>query len=221
MIDRNVEFPDRYRLVKVPGTTDIYDIVPAPGDVVAEGDYINRQNLLPDEVEQALGLTMENPQVKDALLALAGKSQEAMGQTVPVDYIDVTWQETLSGTTKRVSHSAGTLPSSIIFHFFYYTGTMFAEVEMRRINGEYKIFVLSSAYSSGEIRVGASVPDMLENSRVFGKHKTNDFYFGYGVLGGGVSSSTLKSITATDTQIIFTIPASTVLNCRIIIEVYK
>lgn len=71
MIDRNVEFPNRFQLQKVEGTDDIYDIIPAPGDVIAPGDLFSKGNMLPDEIVSLLGLKMANPQVKDALNVLA------------------------------------------------------------------------------------------------------------------------------------------------------
>lgn len=71
MIDRNVEFPNRFRMTKVEGTDDIYDIIPAPGEVIAPGDTFSKANMLPDSIPALLGLKMANPQVKDALNVLA------------------------------------------------------------------------------------------------------------------------------------------------------
>lgn len=71
MIDRNVEFPNRFRMTKVEGTDDIYDLIPAPGEVIAPGDTFSKANMLPDSIPAALGLKMGNPQVKDALNVLA------------------------------------------------------------------------------------------------------------------------------------------------------
>lgn len=71
MQDRNVEFPNRFRMVKVEGTDDIYDVIPAPGEVISEGDTFSKQNMLPDHIPALLGLKIGNPQVKDALNVLA------------------------------------------------------------------------------------------------------------------------------------------------------
>lgn len=57
MIDRNVQYPQRYQLQKVAGTDDIYDITPAPGEVEAEGTLINKATLLSDETAQKYGYT--------------------------------------------------------------------------------------------------------------------------------------------------------------------
>lgn len=56
MTDRNVQFPNRYQLTKVPGTDDIYDLTPAPGTITAEGTMINKATLLSDETAELLGL---------------------------------------------------------------------------------------------------------------------------------------------------------------------
>ena len=56
MKDRNVEFPNRYQLVKVEGTDDVFDIIPAPGEVAEEGTMINKSSLLSDAVAASFGL---------------------------------------------------------------------------------------------------------------------------------------------------------------------
>lgn len=56
MYDRNVEFPNRYQLVKVEGTDDVFDIIPAPGEVAEEGTMINKSSLLSDAVAASFGL---------------------------------------------------------------------------------------------------------------------------------------------------------------------
>lgn len=55
MYDRNVEFPNRYQLVKVAGTDDIYDVIPAPGRVDNEGTFINKNTLLKDATAALFG----------------------------------------------------------------------------------------------------------------------------------------------------------------------
>jgi hypothetical protein len=56
MYDRNVEHPNRYQLVKVDGTDDIFDLIPAPGQVDNEGTFINKQTLLTDATAALFGL---------------------------------------------------------------------------------------------------------------------------------------------------------------------
>lgn len=70
MQDRNVEFPNRFRMVKVEGTDDIYDVIPAPGEVLNPGTLLNKANLLTDETAADLGLTGEDPTVNEAFARL-------------------------------------------------------------------------------------------------------------------------------------------------------
>lgn len=67
MIDRNVQFPNRFQLTKVEGTDDIYDLTPAPGTVEEEGDLINKATLLKDSTAGMYGL--DNTAVPDDVLA--------------------------------------------------------------------------------------------------------------------------------------------------------
>lgn len=56
MIDRNVQYPQRYQLVKVEGTDDIYDLIPAPGEVSEVGTLVNKATLLQDITAALFGL---------------------------------------------------------------------------------------------------------------------------------------------------------------------
>lgn len=75
MTDRNVQFPNRFRLVPVPGTNGIYDIEPVPGDVLDEGTLLNKANLFADPTgEEIFGDDYTGDQtVNDALFALSTK----------------------------------------------------------------------------------------------------------------------------------------------------
>ena len=73
MFDRSVQFPNRYRMTPVPGTSDIVDLIPAPGEIEHEGTPINKATLLTDDVALLLGLNpSQDPTVNDALLASSG-----------------------------------------------------------------------------------------------------------------------------------------------------
>lgn len=61
MEDRSVQYPQRYQLKKVEGTDDIYDLVPAPGTITAEGTLINKSALLKDETVALFKDLPENP----------------------------------------------------------------------------------------------------------------------------------------------------------------
>ena len=69
--DRNVQYPQRYQLVKVEGTDDIYDLIPAPGEVSEAGTLINKATLLKDATAALFRMT--NLAVPDDVLAYLGK----------------------------------------------------------------------------------------------------------------------------------------------------
>lgn len=71
MDDRNVQYPNRFQLTKVDGTDDIYEIIPAPGEVYTEGTFINKFALLKDATAALFGLDVSN--VPDDVLAFLGK----------------------------------------------------------------------------------------------------------------------------------------------------
>lgn len=90
MKDRIVQYPNRFKLEPVSGTTDTFDLTSVPGVVTEAGDDINKANLLPDAVVSVLGLEETNPQVSDALLFLGIGNSRA--------YVVVTVYETATTT---------------------------------------------------------------------------------------------------------------------------
>lgn len=71
MQDRNVQFPQRYKLQKVVGTDDIYDLIPTPGEISSEGTFLNKANLLKDATASVFGLGSEA--VPDDVFSWLGK----------------------------------------------------------------------------------------------------------------------------------------------------
>lgn len=56
MEDRDVQFPNRYRITKVEGTDDIYDFEPVPGEVTEDGSLVNKSLLFSDIAAGMFGL---------------------------------------------------------------------------------------------------------------------------------------------------------------------
>lgn len=56
MENRSVQFPNRYKMVPVPGTKDIFDFLPVPGNVYAEGTPFIKNTMLADDTAKRLGL---------------------------------------------------------------------------------------------------------------------------------------------------------------------
>lgn len=71
MEDRSVQYPQRYQLKKVEGTDDIYDLIPAPGEITAEGTLINKSALLKDETATLFKDLPEDPVPDDVFKVLS------------------------------------------------------------------------------------------------------------------------------------------------------
>ena len=76
MTDRVVQYPSRYKLTPVSGTSDTYDLEAVPGVVTAEGTPINKANLLTDAtaaaVKTALELSTVPSTINEVLNGIAG-----------------------------------------------------------------------------------------------------------------------------------------------------
>lgn len=101
MTDRNVQFPNRYKLTKVAGTDDIYDLTPAPGTITEEGTMINKLTLLQDDTAALYGLGTDAVP-DDALSAIYDILSDPLIQEV-----------SYTGTGRYGSSS----PSSVTFSF--------------------------------------------------------------------------------------------------------
>lgn len=85
MKDRNVQHASRFRLTKVPGTDDVYDLIPAPGEVYEEGTLINKSALLKDATAALFGLD-ENA-VPDDVLALIKQMIDSKAKFATGSYV--------------------------------------------------------------------------------------------------------------------------------------
>lgn len=76
MKDRSVEYPNRYRMTLVPGTTDIYEMTPVPGEMYEEGTLMSKANILDDNSEMDIWGTIGDRTPNDAF-SFIGKSLTA------------------------------------------------------------------------------------------------------------------------------------------------
>lgn len=81
MKDRSVEYPNRYRMTLVPGTTDIYEMTPVPGEVYEEGTLMSKANILDDNSEMDIWGTLGDRTPNDAF-SFIGKSLVAHDQDI-------------------------------------------------------------------------------------------------------------------------------------------
>lgn len=97
MQDRIVEFPNRYRLVKVSGTTDTYDLVPVPGKVTQEGTVIGKSTLLSDDTAALFGFGKEA--TPDSVLNTLGRFESGLAD----EYI---WAKYADGQVPYIKEAA-------------------------------------------------------------------------------------------------------------------
>lgn len=98
MQDRNVQFPQRYKLQKVVGTDDIYDLIPTPGEISSEGTFLNKANLLKDTTAKLFGLGTDA--VPDDVLLVLSRFQNGLGN----EYL---WSKTKTTEAKYSLVSGG------------------------------------------------------------------------------------------------------------------
>ena len=72
MKDRSVQYPKRYRMTKIPGTDDIYDLDPAPGEITEEGTLINKGTLLSDDTAAKFFESLVGTETVDQVLGWIG-----------------------------------------------------------------------------------------------------------------------------------------------------
>ena len=163
MEDRSVQYPQRYQLKKVEGTDDIYDLVPAPGEITTEGTLINKSALLKDETAALFKDLPEDPVPDDVfqILSKAALVGEDGSLTLPNGYeVSKVLIESGSyvGTGKWGKGNPNSLSFSgkpeIVFIFGYgrgENGTVFKCVSI--INGMYEMD-LTNGFSFSSITWG-------------------------------------------------------------------
>ena len=92
MQDRIVEFPNRYKIIPVAGSSDIVDLVPSPGVVANEGTAINKANLLKDVTATLFGLGTNA--VPDDVFGVLSRFQNGLGN----EYV---WEKLTVGSGYR------------------------------------------------------------------------------------------------------------------------
>lgn len=103
MIDRNVQYPNRYMVVPVDGSDNLVDLIPAPGEIYEEGTLLNKATLLSDETASIFELTSEDPTVNEALK----KTGTALSDSVRI----------ASGSYVGTGTYGASHPSSLAFDF--------------------------------------------------------------------------------------------------------
>lgn len=205
MQDRNVEFPNRFRMVKVEGTDDIYDMIPAPGDVLNPGTLLNKANLLTDETAGRLGLLQEDPTVNEAFGALANSPagtgtlyvycKDEAGEPVSGCVVQIGEELAVTGATGMVKYflSPGTYSASIRSPIDYGAENQTASVTIAL--GEtvsLDVTIQDSLDGTTELRLTSSVSCVTFSDRVA---SADVFGVGGGGSGGRACNTTYPSAT--------------------------
>lgn len=101
----------RYGVYDETGKLLRYEYIKLEDEPDEEGDFFNKANMLPDSIPAALGLKMENPQVKDALNVLAN-----IGNLHVWENKQLTKDSTITylTSTDRNAYTEGTVDSTTI-----------------------------------------------------------------------------------------------------------
>lgn len=101
MKDRIPLYPGRVKLTPVAGRENVYDMVRAD-EPTQEGSALNKANLLPDDVCDALFIPTDSSEVKDAFLSLASMYEWYVWKQYPIEYVPIHQYEdstvTVNGT---------------------------------------------------------------------------------------------------------------------------
>lgn len=97
----------RYGVYDETGNLLRYEYIKLEDEPTVEGDLFSKANMLPDSIPAALGLKMENPQVKDALNVLANVGNLHVWQRVQT-YAEEQHTYTLGEKTTGVALATGT-----------------------------------------------------------------------------------------------------------------
>lgn len=68
MTDRAVEFPNRYKIIQVPGQPGVFDLTPFPGDIVETGTPVSKGTLLKDATYDMYKLSKKEDYPTDRLV---------------------------------------------------------------------------------------------------------------------------------------------------------
>lgn len=191
MDDRNVQYPQRYQLVKVEGTDNIYDIIPAPGEITAEGTLINKAALLKDETAELFAGLPENP-VPDEVFQILSKAA-LIGEDGGISTVNglpiqsIKTEETsyigtgTSGASGYSSVSFSFAPDIVIAKYYKNPYKTY-QVPMFGRDGSSNLYVMYSNVLDTSFKVGYGFGENVLLESTYGKKsadgKTFSWYYG-------------------------------------------
>lgn len=104
--NRVVEHPRRYQLVKVPGTEDVYDLVPVPGNITNAGRAMNKEFF--DSIKTDI-----DSKLNTSLKASQAEAEAATNDTKYMTALKVLQQiNALALPSKQMSIKTGTISNN-------------------------------------------------------------------------------------------------------------
>ncbi len=196
MEDRNVQFPQRYQMKKVEGTEDIFDLIPAPGEISSEGTLINKATLWKDATAALFGLGVDS--VPDDGFAWIGKYAQHWWKRREIEFQEV--QTTNTNDSYVVVLHEMTLYYSTSIVINQTTGKVSLDspsaLELSHTQGE-TLANLSPVYITGAYGGVNDIIFLPEGSTYNASYKNSDtLWHGPNTLNLSVVSSEYSGLTA-------------------------
>lgn len=191
MEDRSVQHQHRYQLKKVEGTDDIYDIIPAPGTITAEGTLINKKALLQDATAALFNLSGETA-LPDKVFEILSKAAlvDENGLVSVTDGLQLPFGKAIYGQYTGNGNPANSVKISTPFHprFCFLAKNNFNDFGFPGgANNSGRLYWVSGVttarigfndeYSSETITFSESDTGLSISGTPVNKNSTNFFYF--------------------------------------------
>ena len=142
----------RYGVYDETGKLLRYEYIKLEDEPDEEGDFFNKANMLPDSIPAALGLKMENPQVKDALNVLANIGNLHVWENKQVTDVPARITENAVSNLEVFYASANNVnPTDIGYYITYYVADSITVLDSGQIilsdPTEVTCYISNSTYS--------------------------------------------------------------------------
>lgn len=143
----------RYGVYDETGKLLRYEYIKLEDEPSEEGDFFNKANMLPDSIPAALGLKMENPQVKDALNVLANVGNLHVWERVQSGVTDY-----LTSTDRNAYHDNVTDAQDAYYTFGDVVSGTIVPVTTSQVQFKYSTTV--TVYDNGDLNVDGDVVNL-------------------------------------------------------------
>jgi len=122
--NRVVEHPRRYQLVKVPGTEDVYDLVPVPGNITNAGRAMNKEffDSIKTDIDSKLNASLKASQAEAEAATNDTKYMTALKVLQQINALALPSKQ-MSIKTGTISNN-GTIPQTSGYSNYIYLVTL-------------------------------------------------------------------------------------------------